>query len=462
MPQKHLVATEPMADCAFRLEFTQAKTGDLTCYYNPGTTGFWLHSKYNPMQEAERFVGQQLQMAVEPFSKLIVYGFGCGHHLRVLLRHPQLIDTVIEVWESNVAFFHQMLQQGNFDDIINDPRVQLRVSDDIEVIGSMAQEWEQEQPFLILHGPSMRMMPPELEPVHNALVTYQVFLNSAGAFQGLMRDNFASNTAQSWPGVKRLMDRFTNVPMILVGAGPSLTNNMHLLKQAREHCLIAAVGTALQPLLNNGIRPDLFMIADPKELVAEQIRFVERHDMPLFFLSTVYQGVPLSYQGPRFLVCQEGYNLAEQRAAERGEPLIRTGGSVATVLFDLLLAFGANPVCVVGLDLAYTDNRSHVEGAHDFQTRSVVDQHQQVLNFHRDGYVNTPNNMKTYLEWFVQRAASLRQPVYNATEGGAFIEGFVHLDLAQFLEGVRHHDAAPARNKWSSLVQEIYSSEIGR
>lgn len=51
-------------------------------------------------------------------------------------------------------------------------------------------------------------------------------------------------------------------PVIIVSAGPSLNKNIQDLKLAKGKACIIATDTAMKPLLNAGIIPDLFVIVD--------------------------------------------------------------------------------------------------------------------------------------------------------------------------------------------------------
>lgn len=62
----------------------------------------------------------------------------------------------------------------------------------------------------------------------------------------------------------------TNIPAIIVSAGPSLNKNIMELKRAKNKAFIVAVDTAVRPLVNAGIIPDMYVIVDglkPKELL---------------------------------------------------------------------------------------------------------------------------------------------------------------------------------------------------
>ena len=59
------------------------------------------------------------------------------------------------------------------------------------------------------------------------------------------------------PGVDTLFDRFRGKPGILVASGPSLDQNMHLLKGLTNRAVIASCDASFIPLMNAGIRPHI-------------------------------------------------------------------------------------------------------------------------------------------------------------------------------------------------------------
>ena len=61
-----------------------------------------------------------------------------------------------------------------------------------------------------------------------------------------------------------------DVPAFVVSAGPSLNKNIKELRRAKNKSFIIAVDTAVKPLLQEGIVPDMFATLDgikPLELV---------------------------------------------------------------------------------------------------------------------------------------------------------------------------------------------------
>ncbi len=73
----------------------------------------------------------------------------------------------------------------------------------------------------------------------------------------LMVLNSHANLGSAEPRIyKTPEERELPLPVFLVGSGPSLDDAIDVIKENQNNAVIISVGTALQPLLNNGITPD--------------------------------------------------------------------------------------------------------------------------------------------------------------------------------------------------------------
>jgi len=236
-------------------------------------------------------------------------------------------------------------------------------------------------------------------------------------------------------------------PVLLVSAGPSLIKQLSVLKRIASagDIKIAAVGTALKPLLNAGILPDLIMISDPNQKISEQFNLNPKFKLPpLFYLSTASHSVVANYCGQRYIAWQKGFGPAEQEADIRHEPLVLTGGSVATCLLDLLVKLGVTSVGLVGQDLAFTDGYSHAAGT--VAARTIVEDQGLIWvdDYKQQGKVPTSLNLFSYLKWFENYAKEFNNQdfLWNCTEGGAYIPGWRHEPLNSYWNFAlrRHRD----------------------
>ncbi|WP_433947738.1 motility associated factor glycosyltransferase family protein [Brevibacillus agri] len=438
-----------------------AKTngGLLTAYIQTAeNTPIYLHSRYDPVKEAQVFAEAQLRNVQDDnIERIVVYGVGCGYHVKALLEATELMGVQIEVWETNVQAFHEIYQTTLVSELLADSRVVFIVSDELQVFSNQVAEWQGCNVHVVIHTPSLRAMPRELEPLKDVLQNYQVYQNSAVRLNDEMIMNFRHNTAKDLPSLSALKKLSpVSIPILLISAGPSLEKLIPFLQQASKHCMLGAVGTAIAPLWKNRITPDFVVMTDPQPGMMQQLEGWESADIPLFFLSTLSKDVVEHYQGPKCILYQEGFGPAELEATRRGEKLVQTGGSVSTTLFSLAKELGFQPICLIGQDLAYTDDKTHIEGTPMYQEWKHS-KGECVLAFDEKGTVIAPRNLLLYKKWFERQAVQDGISYYNATEGGAYIEGFKHLSLQGFIKMVEGVDVSEKRRSFHDVIRSASS-----
>ncbi len=154
---------------------------------------------------------------------------------------------------------------------------------------------------------------------------------------------------------------FAGVPAVVVGAGPSLDENVRALARLQDRAVIIAADTTLRPLLAGGVRPHLVVGVDPAELNARHLAGVNGIDETwLVGEGSLHPSAFDGFAGRTFtfkVSRHEPWPWLEGQAAGRGT--LRAWGSVITSAFDLALRLGCSPVTFAGLDLAYTHERPY-------------------------------------------------------------------------------------------------------
>jgi hypothetical protein len=456
-----------MSNQTFQFSLTSA--GDLTCRCRMGERDFALHSKYQPVMEAERFIQAQLSMLDGSPLRVVVYGFACAHHIRALLKFTES-SVMIDVLEMNVGFYREVIERTEVQDVLGNSRVRVLASDQLADIRTCIQSWTVEPVQLIIHEPSLQLIPTNLTTLRDVLVNYQVQQKSLFINRDKLIENLQLNQQLGLPGIERLLDEWVQpyatilaeIPVLLVAAGPSLEQQLDILRQAREQAMIVSVGRSLPLLLRAGIKPDFFMITDANPIVQTHIEDLPQDDVPMFFLSTVYHEAAKMYPGPKSIVYQHGMQyLADSEPDERVK--IETGGSVATSLFELLLKFGFRNICLVGLDLAYTQGRTHAQGAmlHEQLSESQLALAPEVPNVTQTGHVKTSRSLMSFRQWFIAKARKLQSEqmtvhLCNASIGGAYIDGFEHQPLESYLIAQKEHkDIESVRSIFAQIISGI-------
>lgn len=248
-------------------------------------------------------------------------------------------------------------------------------------------------------------------------------------------------------GVNWLFEKMTGVPTILVGAGPSLNKNIDLLKECKKKAVIIACSSALKPMIEKEIIPDIVFVTDskPKEmrLMLEESGFYAHEkyaeQMILVCDSFVHPSVYEDWNGEIFF-----YNIRTLESCPFTNSLIEftgqigqlgAGGSVTTIM--LCFAYGGlkcEPIIFVGQDCAYYDADKH----HVANTSSgVADLSKAYQPIETTDYQErkcfTNKALLSFCYWFEDFALANPGTYINATEGGILTVGVTHQPLQSVL-----------------------------
>ena len=287
----------------------------------------------------------------------------------------------------------------------------------------------------------------------------------------LMRENTFRRFEPEWaahllrtlpdlPGnvpINELRDTFKGRPGVVVGAGPSLDQNIETLAALQNRAVICAVNSSLLPLDRAGIRPHLCAVAESQPGIVRQFEGVRcLGDVTVVPGPHVNPGV---YEQParRFLPALAKAGTAGEwlHHVLRAKSDLLGGGSVSCLAFRLLDFLGCDPIILVGQDCAHGANSAHAEGSvtadstHEVMTEPSPrgDGMLRVWNKEHDHYrddiywmvegwggigkVLTPAALNVYRMWFESAALQHQdRRLINATEGGARIDGWEEHHLA--------------------------------
>ncbi|MDR6553601.1 6-hydroxymethylpterin diphosphokinase MptE-like protein [Paenibacillus qinlingensis] len=394
----------------------------------------FLHSKYDPIREVESWVHKSEKSLISS-EKIIVIGLGAGHHIKHLIE--KLNPSRVQVVEFN-PHFYKWFQKSAF-------QADLKALDNVSI--QLFEELSVEEKInlfegchpgnVLIHESSLRLMPEQFEDIGFVLKDLLLKKKSIQSQEDKMQTNFTDNVLLHDKGILQWKQYYKNRMMLLVSAGPSLNKQLPLLKHISDNkiAIIGVVGTGVIPLVRAGITPDFIMISDAKDVITGQIAGIELPDTPLFYLSTANHLAIKQYRGSRHIVWQEGYTEAEKVAMLKREPLINTGGSVATCLLDLMVYMGPAKIGLVGQDLAYTDGMSHASSTHAQRKITEGLNLAIVPNYDKSGDVQTSRNLLSYKKWFeCYVIGKENMGFYNCTEGGAYINGWNHQPLRLFID----------------------------
>lgn len=241
------------------------------------------------------------------------------------------------------------------------------------------------------------------------------------SFENMIANYKYLGTSKSFGSLINQIDK--DVPAIIVASGPSLSKNMHLLKEAKGKSVIISADSAVSALLANDIVPDFYISVDPhkeaKSFEEERVR-----EIPAIVELTSSKNAIKDDQ-THFFVFNTGNTYLEDFINEENVDMhvIGVGGSVANTCFDAAIVMGFKTVIFIGLDLAYTGNKTHVENTARYGMTIDETTAEYTVDIYGE-QVKSSGEFKIYRTLIEEEILENPQMmVIDATEGGAFIKG---------------------------------------
>ncbi|WP_227394288.1 motility associated factor glycosyltransferase family protein [Jeotgalibacillus aurantiacus] len=388
-----------------------------------------FHSKYDPLKESDNWSEKAIH-EINDEKPVYIIGIGAGYHIISLLRKASMSEVnIIELNENYKEWFADT-EVGRYLTSLSEVKI-------LDLNAFKNKLFTLDYTNLLIYHPSLQIVDSKYKSLVEQIKNIQIQKDSIGKQLTRMIDNFTENMKLNDKSISEFKDIYHNKKMILVSAGPSLDKQLPLLKEIRHRSdiVIGAVGTALRPLIKQKIVPDFFMITDANPETLQQLKDVKLPTTPLFYLCTSYHGTVLLHKGPKYVVFQKDFRLAEAAASAEKEPLIQTGGSVATALLDLMVFMGGEKIALVGQDLAYTNNKTHASESPAVIEYVTQSWSMMVKNYDQNGMVPTSRNLSIYRAWFEKYADTYKNLyLFNCTEGGAYINGWENTPLKKFAE----------------------------
>ncbi|TDX58903.1 motility associated factor glycosyltransferase family protein [Orenia marismortui] len=430
-----------------QLKIIDARNGSKTACFNMKNQSLMLHSKYNPIQEAERIVDK---INLDGLNSVIVLGFGLGYHILSLFNRIKDKGIKLFIVENDPALFKEALKYHDFSDIFNYDEFYLFLKPNIKKYELY--NFINENVDIIFENIEILSLPSvfkynrdyynlALEEIKESIYKIEVnrytTLKLGKNWDKYFLENIDLTVNEC--GIDNLKNLAKEQPVIIVSAGPSLNKNMMDLKAAKGKALIIAVNTALKPLLRKKIIPDIVITIEESKDLEDHLSNLDQiegitsemiEDMVLVFDPRVYPDVLRDWPGHLMVASLDfdSYimNWLEKFMEYKGR--IFSGGSVAHAALAFSYHIGADPIILVGQDLAFSETRTHVDGAPG-KGSFIEDKLKNPKQYLQIEGINgeklwTRIDYYRYLQYFnrMLKFADKNRTFIDATEGGARIE----------------------------------------
>lgn len=384
-------------------------------------------------------------------SKLLMYGFGNGIFARKFIDDVRK-DCSIVIYEPIADIFWYVINYFDISDILSNNRVKFvfgPLYNDIalqvfyenlyEYKDVNTMKYRSHMNYAILFKDNMLFYNEIVLGAQTFAISNQVVQNRFGYDNSRNFFNNINKHFEESYSLKELRDvaKTANVPAIVVAAGPSLDKNIRQLSKAKGKCVLIACDTAIRPLYNVGIIPDVIVTLDGKKderyLVNEESR-----KAPLFTEIRSGSSFLNVHTGKKFFYGPRKSHISEFcHKIDADIPDISTGGSIANLCFSVAKYLGCNKIVLMGQDLAYTDAKTHSEDTVRGEVRTTEENLQNVV-WDIDIYGNpirSSGEFILYKSWFEKQIEADKDLiVIDATEGGIYIKGTIVKTLADTIE----------------------------
>ena len=283
----------------------------------------------------------------------------------------------------------------------------------------------------------------------------------------------------SKPSFGALKDRFLGKPAVVVAAGPSLDKQLPLLREHQDRIVIIAIGQTVKALAAAGINPHFVHVLESRNVAHQLTDAGTQNELNVILAPDCHPDLFDVSVRNCFVSTTSNSPMGRWIEAARPNPCFTLGGgTVAQGAVGLAQMMGANPILLIGQDLAFTDGRAYAkdsaygfvgidigdDGSCEFTNgrKKVALLGDKDLDTVRDRlptdliWVDGWNDGERVPTWrayaaFIEqyrdiggflRAGDIR--LINCTEGGARIPGIDHVPFAetlanetQELEGMR-------------------------
>ncbi|QQE78253.1 motility associated factor glycosyltransferase family protein [Alicyclobacillus sp. SO9] len=397
-----------------------------------------------------------------------IYGCGFGYPLIEYYRRKKPYTETI-IFEENTHLFYAMLTRIDMTPLLKDPSVHFVIGTSNQMKAMLNSVITSEfllratKPAAFFTWLAHRNEKATYLALHEWLWnTLELHLSSVGnsvhdTLVGMYNTLDNVNAILHSPKLDSLKNSFAGKPAFIVSNGPSLDKNIELLHEAVGKSLIFTAESALQPCLRRGIVPDAICVTERTPNVYH-IHF-EHQEIPpqlvMVGLTLMDPRIPASFKGPWVPVFRNSEStgkwiqnaISENPSGEAPKPGhepsgLHGGGSSAHLAFEFALWVGANPIVLIGQDLAFGPNKqthSKLSAYTQADLENQVKLLQSQPSFTVKGVDGQPvlttkiwYEFKTWFEQKIQEYSSV--DFIDATEGGAYIQGTRLMTLREALD----------------------------
>ncbi len=423
----------------------------------------YLNSKYNPIKESENIINRFIE---DTYDIIFLGGFGAGYLPLQIIKK----ENIVIVIEKDIQIFVAALYCTDLTELFSNKKffIIFEENNDIPELNDILLNNITKKTYTLIHPASAKVYPDFYKNLKNLIDSYlarkNINIATLSRFQNLWIKNIFKNKNLfiRHNGINVLKDKFNNLPAVVVSAGPSLSDNINLLKKNQSRFIVITVDSAFPVLIKNNIKPDFIVTVDPQFINYKYFEYNKYFDSILIAEPSAFPLILKEYRG-RILFFSSVFPYVkwlENESYKKGD--IDMGGSVSTTAFDFAYRLNMNPIIMIGQDLAFIKNKTHTKGSYvekywalrySRYNTSLNGAYAYIHNnlfikikSNNNSMVETDKRLMIFLVWFKNKLKKIsNKKIYNTSLNGAYIDNTV----------VSSFDKILAENDFSELNKKF-------
>ncbi|MBN1669893.1 MAG: DUF115 domain-containing protein [Kiritimatiellae bacterium] len=420
----------------------QTDKGTLLFLEGRGEIRYWT-DRTDPAGDMRR----EVQAMLAPDCRVAVAWLGAGHGAAAVFQHCTGLRRLYLI-ENDEARLQQVRECREVTAALADPRARLiQLSGQPAGSAKLREAFEADSLFfvegkvgLFVTDRQRRLEPAVSDWVKAALLEYTRSLLSRVALRATRGWHMLANALLNLPhaAAERNLDALRGLardrPAVVVGAGPSLDKNVAVLAERAARVTVVACDGAWTTLDRAGIVPDVVITTDDTERVWRHFAEVSAARARAVVVALLHSSWPVvRYCRGAIVFARSDLPVDRSLTGATGRPIpvLDSGLCVGHAALEVARILGATPIILIGFDLGYKGTRFHPRHAAvpSFHERPPEPANLTVVPGVDGKPIRTDLSMLMYLREFERRIRLLDRPVWDATEGGARIEGTRVVDL---------------------------------
>ena len=411
----------------------------------------------NDMSEYVEILGNAYSNTKEykKFDKFLFFGNLLGTHLKDFQVKTNFKCCFI--YEENLEIFRLSLFVTDYRSLNNYAKIVFSIMDEKSIFDEKLNKFFNEMyTYSNYNIKYYKIINVDDDLIHRILDNLYLSNGSTFDYTKLLYDTFYSISKHinnykilTTKNKTAIFSPFNNKPIIIIGAGPSLMQNIKWLKENQNKFVLVSIGAVYKKLFDNEIIPDIVTTVDPKFEILNKTHF-NKNDVSLLKDTTILASIntPTKILN-RFN--QDKLFLFEVVDYYKNNSTAYNGMSIGEITLSLFLDMNATNIYLLGMDLSFNrkTGESHFEGyvnkRKSFDKKSskldevISSGHTSIEEFiqvkgNTEDRVTTNRMFALSINQYVQIIKIFKkdfQHIYNLCEDGAFIEGAIFNKISE-------------------------------